>query len=402
MATLDTPTTAEINAAIIAQLEASLSQTIPLLPKAFNRVLSKALAAVFILLYKYAGFIFLQMFVSTATIEYVEILGQRISPLIEWGRLIGIGDPVAGTQAELNIEITVDVQGGTLPSGTQLTSNTNGVIYITETAVGLDAATKQVVIKAVNDPNGGGGVGVIGNLDPGALVSFIAPLSDVNRNAEVIAQVTTGAEAESTEAYRQRVVDRFQKQPRGGAYADYEFWGEDVAGIINVYPYTGAVAGEVDVYSEATVASSGSADGIPTAAQLQAVEDAINLDDDSRATRRPVGAFVNSLAISRTGFDVEVFGMVVQDEAQVQANISAALTSYFLARAPFIDGLTVPPRTDFINRSNLVAIVDDFVSAKNGIFSDLAFRLDGTIVDLETYSLNEGEKAKLVDLIFTA
>jgi len=59
---LVTPTTKELSDNIIAQLEATLNQTIPLLPRAFNRVLAKALAAVFILLYKYGGFIFLQIF----------------------------------------------------------------------------------------------------------------------------------------------------------------------------------------------------------------------------------------------------------------------------------------------------------------------------------------------------
>nr|MCH9737100.1 hypothetical protein [Actinomycetes bacterium] len=59
---LTTPTTKEISDNIIAQLEASFSQTIPLLQKAFFRVLSTVLAGVFILLYKYGGFMFLQMF----------------------------------------------------------------------------------------------------------------------------------------------------------------------------------------------------------------------------------------------------------------------------------------------------------------------------------------------------
>jgi len=398
---LDTPTTQEINDAIIAQLEAALSQTIPLLPKAFNRVLSKALAAVFILLYKYAGFIFLQMFVSTATITYVEIFGRRLSPLIEWGRLVGVGDPTAGTQAELNIEITVTTLGGTLPSGTQLTSNKNGVIYTTETAVSLDAATKQVVVKAVSDPDGGGGVGTIGNLDAGEIITFVNPFADIDRNAEVLAQVTTGAESESETAYRQRVVDRFQKQPRGGALADYEFWGESVAGIINVYPYRSAIPGEVDVYSEATPASSGSPDGIPTAAQLTAVKTAIELDDDGNATRRPVTAFVNSLPITRTSFDVTIAGLATPNEAQVKASILAAMEAYFSGRAPFIDGLSLPPRTDFITASNLVGIVNDFVSAQNGVFNDVTFRVTGATFDIFTYSLDAGEKAKLGAINYT-
>ena len=51
---LSTPTTQEVGDNIIAQLEASLNQSIPLLPKAFVRVLAKALAGVFILLYKFS------------------------------------------------------------------------------------------------------------------------------------------------------------------------------------------------------------------------------------------------------------------------------------------------------------------------------------------------------------
>ena len=49
---LDTPTTQEINDTILAQLEASLNQVIPLLPRSFLRVLAKTIAAVFTLLYK--------------------------------------------------------------------------------------------------------------------------------------------------------------------------------------------------------------------------------------------------------------------------------------------------------------------------------------------------------------
>jgi hypothetical protein len=116
---LSTPTTKEINDNIIAQLESSIGQSIPLLPKSFLRVLAKTLAAVFTLLYKYCGFIFLQIFVKTASIKETEINGQIVSPLIEWGRLVGEGDPVAATNAQLNIQITVENQTGTLNSGAQ-------------------------------------------------------------------------------------------------------------------------------------------------------------------------------------------------------------------------------------------------------------------------------------------
>ena len=392
---LQTPTTADISASIIAQLESTLSQTIPLLPKSFLRVLAKALAAVFVLLYKYCGFIFLQMFVSTATDKETTVNGAAVRPLVEWGRLVGIGDPIAATQAEMIVNITVESQVGSLPSGSQLLNADNGVTYITIGAVALDAPTVQATIRAVSDQTGGGGAGAIGNLDPGAVVSFANPLPNVARDATVISQTVTGADAETTDAYRQRVVARFQVRPQGGAYADYRIWGSAVAGIANVYPYTGG-PGEVDVYVE----SATEVDGIPTGAQLTAVSDAIELDDAGLASRRPVNAYVNVYPITRSGFDVEVTGLVVDGAAQVQADIEDALGQYFLEAAPFIDGLDIPPRRDRITRSALTGLVEDIVSAANGIFTSVTFDVTGVGGSLELYVLQEGEKAKLVNVGF--
>ena len=399
---LVTPTTKDISDNIIAQMEASLNQTIPLLPKSFTRVLAKAMAAVFVLLYKYGGFMFLQVFVQTASDADTEINGKTVNPLIEWGRLIGVGDPTPATSAELLIDINVETQTGVLASGSQLVSTDNGVTYVTQAAVALDAAVVQATILAVSDQAGGSGEGAIGNLEAGAIVSFANPLPNVSRDTTVVSQVVTGANGESTEAYRQRVLDRFQKRPQGGAYADYEQWGEEAAGIINVYPYTGS-PGEVDVYSEATPESSGSDDGIPTSAQLESVLDLINFDENGLASRRNANAFVNSYPITRSGFDVTVSGVTgVSDLAAVQASITAAVEEYFLSAEPYIPGLSIPPRKDQITRTRVSAIVEDIVTANNGTFTAVTFVQEGGSGSLPEYTLSEGEKAKATTVSFTA
>jgi len=394
---LQTPTVSDINATIIAQLQATLNQTIPLLPKSFLRVLSKVFAAVYILLYKYSGWISLQQFVKTASMEDVEILGQTLSPLKFWGQLIGVGDPTAATQAELQITITVNTQGGTLASGTQLVNADNGVTYLLVGSVLLSAPTVTGNIRAASDQGGGNGAGTIGNLVAGDIVSFANPLAVVARDATVTAQVTTGADQEDTEVYRQRIFDRFQKRAQGGALIDYEIWGEGVAGIISVYPYTGALPGHVDTFVEATVASSGDPDGIPTAAQLAAVAAAYELDDNGLASRRPAGAFVNTDPITRTGFDLTVLGLLVSIEnlASVQAQIQAAVVDYFLAREPFVSGVTLPPRTDTITKSSLIGLVEDIVTAADGTFTSINYNKTGFGVNLISYTLGQGEKAKL-------
>lgn len=395
---LQTPTTKDISNNIIAQLETSLNQTIPLLPKSFTRVLAKAMAAVFVLLYKYGGFIFLQVFVQTASDADTEINGVTVNPLVQWGRLIGVGDPTSATSAQLLIDIDVETQTGVLDSGTQLINTDNGVTYVTVASVALNAAVVQATILAVSDQADGGGAGVIGNLEPGAIVSFANPLPNVARNATVDSQVVTGANGESTEVYRQRVIDRFQKTPQGGAYADYEQWGEEVAGIVNVYPYTSDCPGQVDVYVEATVASSGDPDGIPTNAQLQAVLDSIELDENGLASRRPANALANSFPISRVPFEVQVAGLIVDNLSEVQGSITTAVEEYFLGREPYIPGLSIPPRKDRVTATAVGSVVDDIVSASGGIFGSVTISQSG--VSLAVYTLGIGEKAKASAVTF--
>ena len=389
--TVQLKTTAEISATIVGQLEAALSQTIPLLPKAFLRVLAKVLAAVYVMLYKYGGFMFLQQFIQTATDDPTEINGQIVRPLTAWGRAIGVGDRTAATKAELEVEVVVLVQTGTLPTGTQFLADSNGVVYLSTSAVALDASTKTVTVRASSDQQGGDGSGVIGNLDVAAEMSFISPPANVERVVAVTAQTVTGADAEGVEAYRTRVIDRFSKRPQGGAYADYELWSEAVEGIINAYPYTGD-PGQVDVYSEATEASSGSADGIPTGAQLTAIGDAIESDLAGLATRRPVGALVNSLPITRTAFDVNVISLTVDDTAAAETAIVDAIGAHFLEREPFIPGVSVGTRRDQITAAAVAGVVYDIVAAFGGVFEGVVVLEASAEIDLRI--LGKGEKAK--------
>lgn len=392
---LGTPTTKEVQQNIIAQLQAALNQTIPLFPKSFLGVLSKVLAGVFILLYKYGGFMFLQIFVKSATIDDTEVNGEIVSPLKFWGQLTGVGDPAPATNAELEIDITVLNQVGSLPSGSQLINSINGVTYITLGSVLLNAPVVQAQIKAVSDQTGGGGAGAIGNLSPGTTVAFANPLPNVAREAVVVSQTVTGADGESTEAYRQRILDRFQKRPQGGALADYELWAEEPAGVLNAYPYTSDCPGQVDVYIE----SATEADGIPTFAQLQEALDSINFDENGLASRRPGTALANTIPITRVPFDVFVQGLIVDNLGQVQADITAAVQEYFLDREPFLVGLTVLPRQDRITQSGVSGVVDDVVNAAGGIFSGVTVEQASVIIG--QYTLGIGEKAKADLVSFT-
>lgn len=395
-------TTKQISDNIIAQVEAQTGVTVSTLKRAWIRTIAKVFAGQYTILYKYANWQTLQQYVQTASYETTTILGVPVSPLVFWGRLVGVGDPTAATAAELNVTVTVLTQGGTLANNTQLVNSSTGVTYMTIGAVELDSDTVVALVRAVDDEDGNSGLGTTGNMDAGDELSFVNAPAAVSSSAVVALQVTTAADAETESVYRQRVLDRFQKRPEGGAYADYEAWAEGVAGIINAYPYTADLPGQVDVYVEATEASSGSEDGIPTDAQLEDVLDNINYDTNGMSYRRNASAWVNVYAITRTGFNVTVSGIDgVDNLATVKEDIETALTEYFLGLEPYIVGLDLPPRQDQITRTRVSAIVEDVVTAAGGTFTAAYVTVEGSSVLIDAYVLGAGEKSKLSSVGFS-
>ena len=389
----ETPTTKSLSDNMVAQLEATFGES---MPKSFTRVLAKVLAGVFIILYKYCGFIFLQMFVTTATMRATEVNGKMIVPLIEWGRLIGAGGPEPATAAEIRVRVSAEIIGTSLMAGTQIVNPRTGVVYLTLESVVLDEAFIEVQAIAVGDSTGGAGEGIIGNVKAGELLSFANPLTGIARTVTVVGTTSTGVESETEDVYRARVIARFQQRPQGGAYVDYRLWAVEPAGVKQAYPYTSPFPGQIDVYIE----SSTEPDGIPTVDQLNEALDSINFDVDGLATRRPAGALVNVLPIVRKAFTVTVSGLSVENEPDVREEITTALIKYFEDKEPFLVGLvTNQRRRDRITAAAVSGVVDDVVSSYNGIFEDAVLTLDGSPVLV--YSLGEGEKAKLGGVVFT-
>lgn len=396
---LPTPTTQEIYATMIAQIELSTSQTIPLLPKAFVRVFARVFAGVFITLWKYAGSIALQLFVRTAQFGETTINGVSVNPLVEWGRLIGVGDPAPATPAELTFAVTVTNQSGFIPSSTQIVHSPTGIVYLTTASVPLDAPTVQVGAVASSDPNGNAGAGVAGTLEIGTESAFASPISGVQRTVVVAGIVTPGTDAETPDAYRARIVRRFQRRPQGGAYADYRAWGEEPSDVVNVYPYTGQ-PGEVDVYVEVD-ATEYNPDGIPTQPQLDAVRDAIEFDVSGKASRRPANAAVNVLPIDRIGFNVAVNGLAGPSVPETEDAIRRAVDDYLRAREPFILGLSVLPRADRVTLAAVSGVIDETASASGHIVASVSIaRGDDPGNPLPIYQLGDGEKAGLSAIVF--
>jgi len=401
-------TALEISDAVITQLETSLNTTIPLLPKSFCRVLAKVLGGVFVLLYQYAGWLLLQMFVKTASNEEVIIGGVSITPLKMWGSLVTIYQN-DGQRAEHEIEVETLSTGDTLTSGTRFVNPLTEMVYISLGDVLLDAATVTVSVRATR-------TGELGNMDADAELNFVSPPATCAKVATVTARTLDGVDDEETEAFRQRVLDRWAARPQGGAYADYRDWAAAVSGVLHAYPYSGGALeystgasfyndtglhttdggatypsgpGQVDIYIE----SATGVDGIPSTALLEEVWEYIEADDTGLANRRNINAYVNVVAITRRTFDVTITGLAVEDAETVKDAIEAGLTDYFLEREPYILGLNIPPRKDMISQMDVGGTAAKLAAAHGGYITGVAVSED-SIEDL-FFPLQEGEKAKL-------
>lgn len=394
-------TIAQVEELIIKQLEANFNFKIPLLSKAFNRVLARVLAAVWIINFKYGNWILLQLFVSTASFKQVTIYGKTIIPLVEWGRLIGVGDPLPASAARLSIDVTVNSPGETIRSGEQFVSSINGLTYITDQSYLLTAGPDTIEVICTQP-------GSAGNLNTGDPISLVNPIGIIDRDAVVNSIITSGTDPETEDEYRLRVSEKLKQRAQGGALVDYRLWSSEVAGVGQTYWYTGDkphdvlgyVSGDIDVFP----------DRIPNSALLLAVGDACDFETVNSvkvANRRPVTAvidpagdksYTNINAIVLVGFDVDIIDLDVADEPTVKGLISSALIAYFIEREPFIEGLSFPPIRSTAQQSEIIGLVQNIVTANNGTFLTAVLSLDS--ITIPNYTLQQGELSELLNLTY--
>jgi hypothetical protein len=391
---LEIPTIASEAATIEAELAGAVGGSIP--AKSVLNVLATAVAGSIVSMYRFAGRRWLDMFARHASTDEVTILGRTFIPLVELGNMLGVGDPLPAVRAQLQLFVHVTDTSATLPAGTLLVGATNGVSYITKSALDL-GVHETVTVIATEDPSGGRGYGAVGNLPYGSTLTFSAPMAGVSRDAMISGTLVSGSNGETWEAYRKRVHEARRIPPQGGSYADYRRWAKTVNGIEEAFPYTGA-PGCVNIYVRATPESSGSEDGIPTTAQRTAVLAYINGTVDGVVARRPINDGVSVLPITRRTFDLEVHGLAITNSASASASIFAACDEHLRTREPFIVGLSALPRIDRVTNAELSGVVSQVVASLGGTITSVVLLADAE--DVVARTLAPGEHAKLGEVTY--
>jgi hypothetical protein len=382
------PTAAQLKNTFLLKYESKINQDSPLNDKAFLRLSSAIWATIGVLIQKETIRSQRENLAITASRAGLIRIGTEYS--------LPIKDEVT-TVLNVTLPATTGVQ---IPAGTNFVGDDNGILYFDSSTVVSVAgvATLQLTSRAP---------GVIGNLAAAQTLTMSRNIAGAEQIATITSIETTGADAEETEDYRQRVLDKIRAPGGGGNAADFRNWAGSQEGVRRAYPYSGVAFGDPlfpggeppdrSVYIESTTAID--SDGIAPPSLIADTRTTIITDPDTGLHRQPLGLTndtLYTLSIRRVEVFVEIRNatFLVGTEAAVKAEIDIAVTNYFLSLEPFIQGLDIDSgRNDLVTDLSISETVQDVLKSNSASAEGIGFGLiPGSF--LPSYQLGQGEKTK--------
>lgn len=210
----NTPTLREVRALVRDSISAHLPGADARVPNSVVRVLADSNAGLAHLALLYLDYLATNFLPDTAETEWLD----------RWAN-IWLGGRKAATYATGTITVT-GIQGTLVPAGTEIAS-TDAVLYQTTEAAFVGQGVTPVPVIALTP-------GSVGNRDIGAPLTLRTAVSGVNAQA-VALTITGGADQESDDDLRTRVLLRIRRPPMGGDADDYVQWALSVPGVTRAW-----------------------------------------------------------------------------------------------------------------------------------------------------------------------
>lgn len=264
------------------------------------RVLPKVFAYACHGLYGFITWILKQLFPDTAEKQYLE----------RQATIQGIYRRAASkATGTLTVSYT---EGATLPVGTIFMAD-DQTRY--ETTAEPEVGSYTVPVQCLE-------TGTIGNCEEGQTYTLVSPVTGVDAEA-VGSEMAGGAEAESDESLRERLLYRLRNPPRGGTATDYVAWAKEVPGVTRAwcFPKEQGIGTVVVRFATDELTD----DGIPTSGMVQIVADHI-------AESAPVTAATTVVAPVAKPVDFRIKDLIPDSES-VRAQVEAELKSLFVREA---------------------------------------------------------------------
>jgi uncharacterized phage protein gp47/JayE len=274
--------------------------TADILRRADYEVYARVLAGIAHGLYGFLGWVADQLFPDTAESEYLD----------RWGSIWGVSRKPAAVATGSAI-FTIQT-GAVIPSGTLLQA-LDGVQYQTTSAATVSGATATAPVSAVV-------AAAAGNREAGQTLTLVSPIAGV-QPAALASALSGGADIETDDALRARLLTRIRQLPQGGSAADFVTWALEVPGVTRAWCTAGETGpGSVTV----RFVRDDDASLIPDAGEVATVQAYIDL-------RRPVTAALAVAAPVAVPIDFTVHA--VPDTTDVRAAIAAELADLLLREA---------------------------------------------------------------------
>lgn len=318
----DRPTLTDLRGQVAQDIASALPGADALLRFANLKITGDAQAGLAHLQYGYIDWIAKQSNPFTATGEYLEA----------WA---AVKDVYRKPAAQATGAVTFSGTNGKLiPAGTQLVRG-DGVTFTTTADATVSSGSAVVQAKADADPTGL--TGAFGNTDAGSTMTLGAAIDGVQSNGTVTTAFTGGADVETDDDLRARMLEAYQNPPQGGAQSDYVTWALEVSGVTRAWcTPNGYGAGTVVVYimldvSEA--AHNGFPQGTDGVATNETRATAATGDQLTVANYiysiRPATALVYVVAPIANTINFTISGLSTASQTTKDA-ISSAISSVFL------------------------------------------------------------------------
>lgn len=224
----DRPTLTQLKDQVAADISSNLPGDDGQLRFSNERVIGDACAGLAHGHYGFLDWIALQAVPFTTTDEFLE----------GWAALKNVTRKTA-TAAKSPGFLLSGTSGTDIPAGTLLVRG-DGYEYTTDAdgVIGSNGSVTVAItavlppIDPVNNPTGGGAAG---NANTGTILTLGTAIPGVQSNGTVTVAITGGADIETDDSLRTRMLQQYQNTPQGGAKSDYETWALAVAGVTRAW-----------------------------------------------------------------------------------------------------------------------------------------------------------------------
>ena len=339
----DTPNLKTVRGLVRDNIRASLPGADASVPNSVLRVLSDSQGALCHLVLQYIDWLALQVLPDTAETEWLDRHG-----VIWLTNSDGTKGRKRATFAEGTGTIT-GISGTVIPAGALLTGagSAGGYETIEDTTIGTSATLAHV--RALD-------AGTIGNLESGASLGLVAPVSGADTTF-IVVSITGGFEAESDDDLRARVLQRIQNPPLGGTAANYVTWALAVPGVTRAWAAPEQGVGTITV--RFLMDEARPPDGWPNADDVQTVHDYINtmrpVTVKDCYVFAPIKEFIDVTIDNLVPNTVEVAAAIRQsllnmlsERAEPGQTIYAAWISYAIMNAPGVESFNLVTDADHI------------------------------------------------------